>query len=129
MPQPVLTLDGRRCDTLAGFFAEAGRVVCPGVGWGHNLDAFHDVLRGGFGTPAGGFTLVWAHSAASRVALGYPETVRQLEQRVAHCHPTNRAAVAADLGRAHAGVGPTVFDWLVDIIHAHAVDGVELVLA
>jgi hypothetical protein len=43
--------------------------------------------------------------------------------------------VAADLRRARQGAGPTVFDWLVEIIRIHGAggaeqeDGVELVLA
>ena len=31
-----------------------------------NLDAFNDMLRGGFGTPPGGFVLRWVNSARSR---------------------------------------------------------------
>jgi hypothetical protein len=111
------------------------RVLIPAAEWGHNLDAFNDILRGGFGTPEGGFVLRWVNSALSRERLGYPETVRQLERRLASCHPANREYVAADLERARQGVGPTVFDWLVEIIAVHGAggaeqeDGVELVLA
>ena len=38
--------------------------------WRGNLDAFNDILRGGFGTPDGGFVLVWRDHAASRNRLG-----------------------------------------------------------
>src|SRR6185369_17209859 len=99
--------------------------LIPGAEWGHNLDAFNDILRGGFGTPEDGFVLRWVNSALSRERLGYPETVRQLEIRLVRCHPTNREWVAADLERARLGVGPTVFDWLVDIIGIHEAGGRE----
>ena len=48
-------IDGLRFATLDEFSEEVGRNILPGVAWGQNLDAFNDVLRGGFGTPADGF--------------------------------------------------------------------------
>lgn len=53
------------------------------------------------------------NSDRSREALGYAETARQLEQRLAQCHPTNREKVRADLDRALREDGPTAFDWVV----------------
>lgn len=116
-------IDGERFSTLEGFFGEVSRVLVSGAEWGHNLDAFNDILRGGFGTPENGFVLRWKNHAASVARLGYPETVCQLERRLERCHPTNRAFVEADLERARAGVGPTVFDWLIEIIRDHGVGG------
>ena len=43
--------------------------------------------------------------------------------------PTNRRAVAAQLRDAKEGKGPTVFDWLVEIIRSHETkDGIVLEL-
>ena len=53
---PEFTLDGASFDDLAGFFRSVGETL-GGKGWGKNVDAFNDILRGGFGTPAGGFVL------------------------------------------------------------------------
>jgi RNAse (barnase) inhibitor barstar len=131
----VYEIDGRDFATLEEFYEVVSRVLIPGAKWGHNLDAFNDILRGGFGTSEEGFVLRWANSALSRERLGYPETARQLEHRLMRCHPTNRQYVSADLERARQGVGPTVFDWLVEIIAKHGAggaeqaDGVDLVLA
>jgi RNAse (barnase) inhibitor barstar len=128
-------IDGRDFSTLEEFYDVVSRALIPGADWGRNLDAFNDILRGGFGTPEAGFVLRWTNSELSRERLGYPETVRQLERRLVRCHPTNREYVAADLERAQRGMGPTVFDWLVEIIGVHGaggaeqVDGVVLVLA
>jgi hypothetical protein len=99
-----------------------------------NLDGFNDVLRGGFGTPEEVFTIRWKNREISRQRLGYPETVRQLELRLAQCHPANRARVSQDLEQARAKQGPTVFEWLTEIIRDHgpggseAEDGVHLLL-
>lgn len=118
-------IDGTRFSTLEGFYDEVSRVLTPGAFWGHNLDAFNDILRGGFGTVEEGFTLVWKNSDVSRQRLGYPETVRQLELRLARCHPSNREYVAQDLEAAKRREGPTAFDWLVEIIRMHGCGGAE----
>lgn len=118
-------IDGANFSTLEEFYAEITRVLIPGEPWGHNLDAFNDILRGGFGTPDEGFTLRWRNSQLSRERLGYSETVRQLEKRLEECHPTNRPSVRADLERARRGTGPTAFDWLVEIIRIHCPGGYE----
>lgn len=117
------TIDGTAFSTLEGFFEEVSRAVIPGAEWGHNLDAFDDILSGGFGTPAEGFELVWKDHALSKDRLGYPETVRQLERRLTRCHPTNREYVAKDLAAAKSGSGSTVFDWLIEIIRDHGLGG------
>ena len=116
-------IDGTRFSTLEGFFAEISRVLIPGSDWGHNLNAFDDILRGGFGTPEEGFTIRWTNHAQSRERLGYAETVRQLALRLRHCHPSNREYVAQELKGAEARVGSTVFDWLVEIIRDHGEGG------
>jgi len=38
-------IDGSRFEE---FFEEVTRVLIPGEPWGHNLDAFNDILRGSF---------------------------------------------------------------------------------
>jgi RNAse (barnase) inhibitor barstar len=126
MAKPTLEIDGSSFSTLEEFYEEVSRKLVPGAHWGHNLDAFNDILRGGFGTPAGGFTLVWRSSSVSRERLGYPETIRQLERRLQRCHPENRERVASELAAARRSRGPTVFDWLVEIIRDHADVGLEL---
>jgi len=134
-PPTVLEIDGAQFDDLEGFWDEVSRQLIPGAEWGRNLDAFNDVLRGGFGTPEGGFVLRWTNSAHSRVSLGYQETVRWLERKIGQCHPDNVAAAHADLEAARAGQGATLFEILVEVIRAHgeggdeAEDAVELQLA
>jgi RNAse (barnase) inhibitor barstar len=125
MRKPQLQIDGNNFSTLEGFFQEVSDKVIPGADWGHNLDAFNDILRGGFGTPEGGFVLCWRNHQLSRITLGYEETVRQLRNRLARCHPQNVPAVEAQLLDAQRAEGPTVFDWLVEIIHEHGPGGGE----
>lgn len=129
--QQTIEIDGARFSTLEEFFHHFEEMALT-ASWGHNLDAFNDVLRGGFGTPAGGFVLRWKNHHLSILRLGHFETARQLRIRMDRCHPTNVEVVRVDFERALRGEGPTVFDWLVEIIRVHgpgggeAADGVEL---
>ncbi len=134
MGKPVYEIDGARFGTLEGFFDEISRVVIPGAEWGRNLDAFNDILRGGFGTPPEGFVLRWKRYALSREKLSYDETIRQLEASLRRCHPSSRRMLERQLTDARRHMGPTTCDLLVTIIREHGVggreadDGVELVL-
>jgi len=130
----TIQIDGARFTFLEGFYDEVSRQLVPGANWGRNLDAFNDILRGGFGTPVGGFVLIWKNHALSRAHLGYHETVRQLRLRLNQCHPSNLPLVQRQLDAADRREGPTVFEWLLDIIQAHgrggqeSEDNIELVL-
>ena len=126
MDKLTYVIDGATFSTLEGFYDATSTVLIPGVYWGRNLDAFDDILGGGFGTTEAGFVLVWKNSDLSRACLGYPETVRYLEQRVRKCHPSNVPRVREELARAKQGEGATLFDWLVQIIEDNAAWGVEL---
>lgn len=121
---PVLVVDGSRFDDLDGFAREFSRLL-SGYTWRGNLDALNDVLRGGFGTPDGGWVLRWTSSETSRTALGHPETVRRLERLLPGVDPSNRAAFTARLDAARRGEGPTLFDEIVAIIREHGPGGRE----
>ncbi|QYN19835.1 barnase inhibitor [Amycolatopsis sp. DSM 110486] len=121
---PVLLVDGSRFSDFAGFVREFSRLL-DGYRWRGSLDAFNDVLRGGFGTPDRGWVLRWLDSDVSRRALGYEATVHWLEENLLVCHPGNRSAVAARIAAAQRGEGPTLFDAIVDIIRIHGPGGRE----
>ena len=135
MTPRTVELNGEEFTTLEEFFDHFEFRALDGSFWGRNLDAFNDVLRGGFGTPVGGFRIIWRNHALSREHLGYAETARQLKLRLEQCHPMNTPYIQQLLHRAETRQGETVFDWLVTIIQVHGpggqeqVDNVELVLA
>lgn len=151
---PEFVLDGTAFNDLAGFFATVSTALGT-VGWERsssthtstfseasarsrpstNLDSFNDILRGGFGTPEGGFVLRWSHSNVSAERLGWPETIRWIEKKLTTCQPNNVLSVEADLQAARHGNSQTLFEIIVDIITTHgpggreAEDNVHLVLA
>ena len=119
---PVLVVDGSRFSDFEGFADEFSRLLGEYT-WRGNLDAFNDILRGGFGTPENGWVLRWLNSESSRVALGYPATIKRLEELLLTCHPSNRSYVEARILDARRGVGQTLFDEIVEIIRDHGPDG------
>lgn len=127
-------VDGSRFSTLEEFFDEISAVLIPSASWGRNLDAFNDILRGGFGTPEEGFTILWKNSNLSREKLGYPETIRWIERKLTTCHPDNVPYVKRDLIKAKNGKGETLFGIIIGIIQKHgplgeeAEDAVDLTL-
>ena len=75
---PVLVIDGVSFSDFDGFAREFSRLLCDYT-WRGNLDAFNDLLRGGFGTPEHGWVLRRLNSESSRAALGYEQTTLRLE--------------------------------------------------
>jgi len=121
---PVLVIDGADFSDFDGFAREFSRLLRDYT-WRGNLDAFNDLLRGGFGTPENGCVLRWLNSESSRAALGYGETTRRLEGLLLTCHPSQRSIIQARISSARRGEGPTLFDEIVDIIRVHGPGGNE----
>jgi hypothetical protein len=121
---PVLVIDGASFCDLDGFAREFSRLL-SNYTWRGNLDAFNDLLRGGFGTPETRWVLRWLNSTSSRAALGYAETARWLEQLLLTCHPSHRPVIAARIRGARRGEGLTLFDEIVGIIRNHGPGGRE----
>jgi RNAse (barnase) inhibitor barstar len=122
---PVCEIDGARFDNLDGFYDEVSRELNPGAEWGRNLDAFDEILRGGFGTPPRPWVLRWRNAGRSRERLGHEETARWLQGKLEHCPPENAEAVRADLASAERGEGDTLFFMLVELVRGHGPEGAE----
>ena len=120
----VLVIDGAMFSDYDGFAREFSKLLSHYT-WRGSLDAFNDILRGGFGTPEGGWVLMWVNSDLSRTALGYGAMVKWLEGVLLTCHPSNRSHVEDRLLAARRGKGPTLFDKIVEIIRLHGPGGRE----
>lgn len=71
--KPIRTIDGGRFNNIEGFYDEVERVLLDEKAvaiWGRNLDAFNDILHGGWGTPSGNWSLRWINSDVSKNRLG-----------------------------------------------------------
>jgi len=115
-------LSGDNFSNLNEFYTEVQRVLTDDFqGFGRDLDAFDDILYGGFNRFHGNekITLIWKNADKSKQDLGYAETVRYLEETLDECHPSNKKDIERRLELAKQGKGPTMFDALIKIIKRH----------
>lgn len=117
----TITLDGSKITGLDTFYDETQLKLCPSFqGYGRNLDAFNDILYGGFGVfYEEKIKLIWLDSHKSQNALGYSETIKYLRERLPRVHPTNVKRWQHRLALAKKHQGPTLFDEIVGIIQGH----------
>ena len=118
-----IQIDGSRFTNLDGFYDEVAAKLTKGLDWspGRNLDAFDDLLCGGFGVHdyEEPIVLRWTNSAKSQVDLGYPATIDRLQAVLERCHPSNRASVGQSIAAAEQQQGDTLFQTIVEIIESH----------
>ncbi|KOR79302.1 hypothetical protein AM232_13225 [Bacillus sp. FJAT-21352] len=115
----VFIIDGDKFSNFKGFCKEFSDIVLSGkYKWHGNLDAFNDILFGGFGDIENEeqFTIIWRNSAKSKVDLGYSETIVKLNENLNNCHQSNEEKVIQEIKDAKMNKGPTIFDLIEEII-------------
>jgi len=74
MSSKTFTIDGNNFSDMPGFYNEVEKVLTKDLNWkiGRNLNAFNDVLWGGFGRFENeeSIILIWKNSEKSRKELG-----------------------------------------------------------
>jgi RNAse (barnase) inhibitor barstar len=67
----IVTIDSTQFNDISSFAEHFSEVALGNKHhWNGNLDAFNDIFRGGFGSPDGGFAIVWRNHAKSQKELG-----------------------------------------------------------
>jgi RNAse (barnase) inhibitor barstar len=121
-------INGNHFNDLSGFYDEVQKKLTRNFrAFGRNLDAFEEVIRGGFGKYEEGepVKIIWKNSNKSRKDLEFEAMVKRLEENLKICHPTNLEKVKRELEQAKNKEGQTLFDLLVEIIRYN---NIELVL-
>jgi Barstar (barnase inhibitor) len=115
----VFIIDGENFNDFKGFCKEFSNVVLSGkYQWNGSLDAFNDILWGGFGDleDAEEYIIIWRNSAKSKKDLGYSQTIIKLNEMLERCHPSNSEKIIREISDAMLNKGPTIFDWIEEII-------------
>ena len=115
-----IVIDGDKFSDLEGFYSEIDKLLTKDLEWktGHNMNAFNDLLRGGFGAHEYGESIhiKWIHFAKSRQDLGYDATKIYYQEILKKCHPSNRENIEKKLQEVKNCKGKTILDIIIDII-------------
>lgn len=118
-----IEIDGTAINDIASLYEEINRVFMVGESWqiGQSLDAFNDLLFGGYGALQGAQSvdLVWHHMANSRRALGYQTTRDYYLQKLQPGSPYNKNLFADKLLALESGRGETYFDAILAVLAEH----------
>ena len=81
-------LDGKKFNDMEGFYNEIDKLLTKDLDWktGHNLDAFNDLLRGGFGVHEYEEPIIikWINYEKSKKDLGN-ETILTIFEIILDC--------------------------------------------
>lgn len=126
-----IIIDGNHLQTLEEFYDEIENKLTKNLGWktGRNLDAYNDILRGGFGVHEykEPINIKWINAAKSKIYLGQTETIKYLGDLLKRCHPTNISRLKKDLEDIQNNKGKTLFDRIVEITQMHEHVELELI--
>lgn len=133
MKRISLVIDGMKFSNIKEFYLEMEHLLTKDLTWqtGKNMDAFHDLLRGGFGVHeyGQGIDFLWIHAAKSRADFGYEATALYWEEILNKCHPSNRLQIAQKVKAAKNKQGQTLFDMIVqEILYKESVYQHTLIL-
>ncbi|SOD98524.1 barstar family protein [Spirosoma fluviale] len=118
-----IEIEGNTINDITSFYKEINRVFMEGESWliGQSLDAFNDLLFGGYGALQGAESakLVWHHMDHSRKALGYQTTRDYYLDKLKPGSPYNKKVFQEKLVALESGSGETYFDNIMSIIAEH----------
>lgn len=118
-----IEIEGNAINDITSFYEEINRVFMVGESWriGHSLDAFNDLLYGGYGALQGAQSveLLWHNMDHSQKALGYQTTRLYYLDKLSPGSPYNKKLFKEKLDALEAGTGETYFDSIMAIIAEH----------
>ena len=130
MNKQTITINGANFSDLETFYDEIDRVLTKGLNWktGHNLNAFNDLLYGGFGVHEyeEPIKLIWIKVNKSKEDLGLEATKNYYKQEIQNPNSLNVQLYKEELDKLGNGTGQTFFDIIIEIISKH--DDIEFLM-
>lgn len=123
-------INGGCISDITTFYQEINRVFMQDENWkiAESLDAFNDLLHGGFGALRSEETniVIWKNMEVSRNALGYETTKKYYLNKLLPNSPFNKKHFRIKLDGLESGESQTYFDIILKIIAEHS--NIKLVL-
>ena len=115
-----IIIDGNNFSNEEEFYNEIDKILTKNLTFktGHNLDAFYDILKGGFGIHDYNeeLEITWINASKSKIDLGYKETIKHWEKILKNCNHANKENINNKLKNAKKETGQTLFEIIIDII-------------
>ncbi|SEJ61219.1 Barstar (barnase inhibitor) [Dyadobacter koreensis] len=125
-----IIINGSSIKDIPTFYQEINRIFMSDENWeiGQSLDAFNDLLYGGFGVIKSGeaVELIWNNSEESRQSLGYAVTKAYYNEKLKPDSPFNKEMFREKLVALENGNGETYFEIILSVITDHPT--IELIL-
>jgi len=119
----TIIIDGSRIKDIPSFYDEINRVFMVEVDWklGPSLDAFNDMLYGGYGeiNENEPIRLIWENYQKNKEDLGLELTKNYYEDKLNYPSTFNVEFVKEKLYELANGTGKTYFEIILEIIADH----------
>lgn len=118
-----ISIDGTAINDIASFYEVINQTLMVGEDWklGNSLDAFDDLLYGGYGLlkDYDKLEIIWKNIEHSRKRMGVEATQKHYLDKLNSNLPYNKSLLHQKLKDLDAGKGQTYFDVLLEIIDSH----------
>lgn len=120
----TITIDGNNIHDIDSFYREINRIFMKDEDWilGPSLDAFNDLLYGGYGVMKhyDKTTIIWLAFEKNRIDLGYKCTRDYYLSKISQPEVFNQVHFQKKLKELEDDNGQTYFDILLEIIKEHS---------
>ena len=118
-----ILINGENIFDIETFYQEINRVFMHNETWeiGESLDAFNDLLYGGFGEIKGkeSLELIWKNFEENRKSLGLEVTLNFYKAKLKSPEIFNSKFIQEKIEDLHSGNGQTYFEIILEIIAEH----------
>ena len=126
-----IIIEGSKITDKASLYEEFNQKLMPNEDWkmGESLDAFNDVLYGGFGEIVGNeaVQIIWKNFDENKNLFGYEFTLNFYLEKLKFPEKFNVAFFEKSIDDLRKGIGKTYFQIILEIIADHP--NIELIKA
>ncbi|AZI33093.1 barstar family protein [Kaistella carnis] len=119
-----IIIEGKHITDIETFYKEINRVFMQNEDWdiSQSLDAFNDLLYGGFGEIKGNepLQLIWKNFEENKKQLGFNATKTFYEGKLQAPETYNIDFVREKIKELESGKGRTYFEIILEIISDHS---------
>ena len=123
MTKLELEINGDNFQDIEGFYEELNHLLMKDENWKleASLDAFNDLLYGGFGAikDYDELEIIWLNSEKSKEDLGFETTKSYYRHKLEHPEIYSSKFAQEKLEELESGKGQTYFEILLEIISEH----------